>query len=64
MSVAHTECVFVALNTQHAMFMRHIVICGLTQLYGIFPRYLIQGGIWKEVFEYKMCVLIFSTISF
>jgi len=45
---------FKGLNTQHAMFMRPIVICGLTQLYGIFPHYLIKGGFWKEVFEHKM----------
>jgi hypothetical protein len=29
MSITYSECAFVALGTQHAMHMRHIVICGL-----------------------------------
>ena len=50
---------FVALVTQHAMRMRHIVICGLPQLYNFFPRYLKNGTIFKKkVTEHKMCVLI------
>ena len=52
---------FVALGTQHAMLMRHIVICGL--LYNMFPRYLINGLILEEkkIIEHKMCVTSFST---
>jgi hypothetical protein len=37
--------VFVALGIQHAMQMRHIVVCGLPRsLYNIFPQYLKNGA--------------------
>ena len=53
---------FVALRIQHAMRMRHIVMCWPALLYNIFPT---LSHKWydfrKKVTEHKMCVLIFST---
>jgi len=55
-------CLFVALDIQHAMGMRHVV-CGLSPLFSIFPRYLTNGVILKKknVIGHKMCILRFST---
>ena len=47
-SITYSEGVSVALGIQHAMGMRHIVICGLPPLYYIFPRYLINGTIFEK----------------
>ena len=56
-------CVCVALAVQQAIHMCHIMFCGLTHSTIFFPHYLINGTIFgkKNVIDYKMCVLMFST---
>ena len=60
-SIKQPEYVFVALSTQHAMRIRHIVICGLQRCkYSITLSHK-RHDFRKTVTDHKMCVLIFST---
>ena len=56
-SALRIECLSVALCTQHAVRVRHTVICVLSS--STMLHYL-TNGFRKEVIEHKMCVLIFS----
>ena len=57
-SITYSECVFVALGFQHAMRMRHIVICDLLGCRTFFPHYLMNDITLrgKKIIEHKMCV--------
>jgi len=48
MSIIYCECVSVALGMQHAMPMRHVVICDLSGYTVFFPHYLINGTIFEK----------------
>jgi hypothetical protein len=50
MSITYSECASVALGTQHAIRMLHIVICGLSGSTIFFSRYLIHGVILEEIY--------------
>ena len=63
MSITYFECVSAALVIQHAMRIRHVVICGLPRFTIFRPRYLMNGTILenkKKITEHKMCVFLFT----
>jgi len=64
LSVTYSESVYVAIDIQHAMRMRHIVICGLPGS-AVFVHIISQTARFskKIVTEHTICVLIFSPTS-
>jgi hypothetical protein len=52
--ITYSECAFVALDIQHAMRMRYIVVCGPSDSTVFFSHYLINSTIFEKVIESKM----------
>ena len=65
-SITYFQCLFVALLIQHAMCMHHIVTCGLSGskifFFTLSPNSH-NSPPPQNVFEHKICGLIFSTSS-
>ena len=60
-NITYSECVFVALGTEHAMHMRHIAICGLTHSTVFSTLSHKRNDLPKNVVEHKLCVFTSST---
>jgi hypothetical protein len=54
---AYSERMFIALGNQHAMQIRHILICNLPDSTIFCLHYLMNGAIFEniKVIEHKMC---------
>jgi hypothetical protein len=61
--ITYSECAFLTLRIQHAMCMRHIVICGLpssTIFFHIFEKKVIEQKNGCFDFLYNFCLKYFS----
>ena len=72
-SVIHSECVFVALGTHHAMRRHHIVICGMSDFtfslmiwymiwYDMLWYDMIRHDIWYDIYDMLYDMMIYDMI--
>ena len=60
-NITHSECVFVAVVTQHATSICLIFVCGLLGPTVFFRTFSQKARLSGKVVEYKICVFMYAT---
>jgi len=54
-SITYSECMFVALSIEHALCVRHIVICGLSSC-AVYFHIISSTAFFFKVIEHNVCL--------